>query len=48
LFCGARLFDGASVFCGLEGDNVMGFGGGKELPLLKGWLLDMGLRKSLL
>jgi len=26
----------------------MGFGGGKELPLLKGWLLDMGLRKSLL
>lgn len=28
--------------------NVVGLGGGNELPLLKGWLFDVGLGKSLL
>jgi len=35
-FYEARHFGGAWVFCGVEEGNVVGLGGGKELPLLKG------------
>ena len=48
LFYGGRIFSGAWVFCGLERGNVVAFGAGKELPLLKGEFLGGGLGNSLL